>query len=278
MLLAAFLLTGLAQGAAAPAPAQITPACASAFRSQLPAVSQAIGRQAFDAARTQLDAIAQGPCKDDPAAAQVLPAYAADLSLRQMKFVQAVKEATSAQMSPQHPLWPFKQLTLIAAHNGLGDKDAANRQLVTLLTAHNRTLAARMKPVERFETDTALVQSFEGELDQGIFKRRLVFVAAPKAGGMPQTLMLTINTEADKLRPQDPDRPWFIDHYACHGRTTVEIIMAPRSAPGPDYETVKAKVIAALRRPPGGDGKAGPGLPACTLSQYVLPGFFNDGL
>lgn len=276
MLLAALFLFGLGQEPAASTRAQITPVCAEGFRTLLPAVGQAMDKQAFGDARDKLDGIADGPCKDDPAAAQTLPIYAADLSLREGKFAQAIKEAGTSSAPQQHPLWPFKQLTVIAAHNALGQTDAANRQLAALLEAHARVLSAKMKPVEVFKTDTGLVQSFEGQLDQGIFKRKFVFVAAPKAGGTPQTLMLTINTQADALRPQDPDRPWFVDHYACHTRATVEIIMAPRAAPGPHYETVKTKVVA-LSTPFGDDGKASPGLPACPLAQYVLPAYFSGG-
>ncbi|MDG2521272.1 hypothetical protein P7B02_06925 [Caulobacter segnis] len=277
MLLAALLMFGLAQEPAATARAQITPACAEGFRTLLPVVGRAMEKQTFADARTKLDSIAAGPCKDDPAAAQTLPIYAADLSLREGKFAQAIKEAGSSSAPPQHPLWPFKQLTVIAAHNALGETDAAKRQLVVLLQAHFLALSAKMKPLELFKTDTFLVQGFEGLLDQGIFKRKFVFVAVPKDGGMPQTLMLTNNIQLDSLEPENPDRPWMLDRYACHTRTTVKVFVAPRTTPGPDYETVKAEVITALSEPFGEHRKAAPGVPACGFAEYVLPGYFSGG-
>ncbi|MFZ5670982.1 MAG: hypothetical protein ACOY4K_15950 [Pseudomonadota bacterium] len=281
MIAALLAATALATSAPDVAPAG-APDCRSAVRETWPRLSGALrDAAAAPAALGELDRL-DPLCADDPGIFGLLTGVRADLLLTSGRADAAVRRLTDHPLPRDHSLWPTTRWTLLSALEVTGDAARFRAVRDDLLAAHDLALTTgepAMRRVERFETPLAVVDVYEGEIDNGPFVRTLVFVAAPKDGGMPATLSVGLDPAADMIAGglrggSGGGKTYFLDFYPCDRHATLGVIAREAGAGPPPYADMKGRAGELFASPetfPAFVRRETPRL--CAFEAFMMPGF-----
>lgn len=279
-LIAAAVFAALTAAAAAPASATavdtakpaIGEGCRAVLKRDWPEVRKRMAAGWKDVAAA-LDPIDQA-CAGDPSVMVLLGSVRAEAELQTGHAAEAADRLSRLDVPADHGLWPTTRWVHLAALEVTGDAERFRAVRDELLAADDRRLSARVgvRKVERFETPVAVVDAYQGDFKQGSFVRHMVFVAAPKNGGMPVTMTLTSDPTAAAIAPGRGEVD-FYDLYPCEGHSTLDIVERGKSSP-PDYASVKARAEklfsdAATFKPFAKREQ----WRYCGFETYMLPGF-----
>ena len=193
----------------------------------------------------------------------------------------ALDELTALNLPDSDGIKPVALWIELAARARLGDGaafTAARDRLLDLAAARLTDPAGPFKGRlrERFETEAAVVDVYDLDLVQGAFRRRMLFVARPKDGGMFVSGAVTLDMAVEAMGLEQGKTSWFLDLYPCDMHATLTIMPAKKGAL-PDYAKVKA-VFAGAFGPDGFKARIGdPARPFCAFEAFMAPGFYPPG-
>lgn len=170
----------------------------------------------------------------------------------------------------------------LAARSQLEDKagfTAARDRMLDLQAARLTDPSGPFKAVlrERFETEAAVIDVFDLNLDQEGFRRRMLFVARPKDGGMFVTGALTLDLTVEAMNLAKGEDSWFLDLYPCHGHSTLTILRTKEGSL-PDYAAVKDAFAKSFGADAFKDRIGFPkATPMCSFESFMAPGLYPPG-
>ncbi|MBS0295462.1 MAG: hypothetical protein JSR45_04060 [Proteobacteria bacterium] len=270
--LSAFALLVLGSPAAPAQSAPLSEGCRAAMKEGWPKVSDVTGKGDWSAGLERLAPL-EAACANDAGAMELLSTVHAEGDLRLDRPAQARVRLEQLPITPASGLYPTNRWVLLSTLEASADKAAFAAARDAFLEAHDAALSARMKRVEILETPTAKVWAYQGEILNGPFVRRVVFVAAPKDGGWPATLAITEDKAVAALLGGKGPAPLLIDLYNCKSQALVGD--AGRDHRGQiDYAAARAKAEAlfsdaSVFQSFGKQEHAR----FCGFEPYLLPGF-----
>jgi hypothetical protein len=260
-----------------PAPSQqaIEDACKSAYGTEWEPLQAARKAKANEEAIRRAARL-HDACRGWTQGEALLGTLYAEVLLQAGRAPEALALLDGVSVPEDHSIWPTNRWVYLSAAETVGDVARFRAARDQLLDANDRALVGRqgLKKVERFETPVAIVDAYVGELGQSPFIRHMIFIAAPKNGGMFATLSLGSDPATDLLVGKKGLTTDFYDLYPCDGHVTAATESRKQKAPLPVYEKVKRKAVAILS-----DEKLFPPIARrdeprfCAFETYMLPGF-----
>lgn len=251
------------------------PDCRSALRAQWAAIGEAMGGSDMTPVLKGLAQV-EVACEGDAQVQPLLTTMHAEADLRDGRPQAALDRLETRPVDPTARLWTTSRWVQLSALEMVGDIDGFNQARDRFLTAHDRALTSgpnAMKKVERFETPLAVVDAYEGRIQNGDFVRLIVFIASPKAGGMPVTLAVGLDPMTDMIAGRGKTH-YFLDLYPCDSHVTMDIIeRKPKDGP-PPYAEMKARATTLFSGadifPPFAKRDV---YRFCAFESFMLPGF-----
>lgn len=258
-------------------------ACQGAISADWSDAATAFDEGRYEAAEGLLAGVEQA-CAADALELSLTRTLMADLALRRGDAPTALQRLDAAQTSPEDRFWPVGRWLEMAAHRALGDEAGFRRAWGELLAEAEGGMAARgMVEVEVFDTPAARVRAYAGGegVPHGVFVRRMVFVAEPRALEWPQSLMLTRSPASQMMAELEDGEALadalFVDGYTCWSHATMDIVDG--QGPAAAYPALRARALEAFSDParfaaPEGDDREAPtaAIGSCVASGFLLPG------
>ena len=264
---------------AAPVAAQgVSAGCQSAMRSGWPVASKAMEDKDWKAAIAALAPL-EIACASDPQALWLLDTVHAEGELRLGDSPAALARLDGINVPPYASIYATNRWVYLSASEATGDQARFNAARDGFVNAHAQAMIARpgVRRVESFETPAATVIAFQGDIQNGPFIRKIVFVAVPKAGGWPATLTVTDDRMSAALLGGNANKPvLMIDVYDCRGQALLKAHDLMRGGKL-DYQAAKAVAVETFS-----DAKAfeafGVEKPPhfCGFETYLMPGFASS--
>lgn len=273
---AAALLT---LGAAAAAQAAPSPACREAYDKHWSALTEGLRPGGLAKAEPHFAAMREA-C--DEQIGRLVGTMHAEAQLNNGAPDKAVSEIEALALPDDDVMKTISLWIELAARSQLEDKAgfaAARDRMLDLQAARLTNPAGPFKAVlrERFETEAAVVDVYDLNLDQKGFRRRMLFVARPKDGGMFVTGALTLDLTVEAMNLAKGEDAWFLDLYPCHGHSTLTILRV-KEGKLPDYAAVKDVFAKSFGADAFKDRIGFPkATPMCSFETFMVPGLYPPG-
>ena len=264
---------------AAPAAAQgVSDGCKAAMRTGWPVASKAMGGSDWKAAVEGLKPL-EAACASDPQALWLLETVHAEAELRLGDPHASVRRLDGVQVPADASIYATNRWVYLSASEAAGDQTRFNAARDGFVAAHDQAMTARagVTRVEVFETPAAKVWAYRGDIQNGAFIRKMVFVAVPKAGGWPATLTVTDDRLSAALLGDNANKPLLmLDVYDCRGQALLTPHDLMRGGKL-DYQAAKAVAVATFSDAKGFVAFGVEKPPHfCDFETYLMPGFASS--
>lgn len=265
---------------APPAAAQgVSDTCKAAIKSGWPAVSKATESGNWKVALAKL-----GPldiaCAADPPAIWLFTTVRAEGELRLGDAHAALTRLEAIAVPTDADVYPSNRWVYLAVSEAVGDQARFTAALDGFISAHDKAMTARkgVTRIETFETPAAKVWAYQGDIQNGPFLRKMVFVAVPKAGGWPASISVADDQMSAALLGDRAKAPVLtVDAYNCEDQAL--LYERPFMRDGKlDYQAAKSAVIERFSRPDAFQAFGSARPPHfCAFESFVLPGYSDGG-